>query len=219
MAVVARLLEAGEMVALEAGRPSGGTGSETVRRLGGQTIVVTRAGWDGLVDRVRRGLGDYHRAFPLRRGMPKEELRTRLGLDARLFARLADRLLAEGVVAEAGPFLHLPEHVVAFTPEQQRIADRLLGELRRGGASPPGRAELEARLGATSELIEDLIYPRDVYELLVEDVVTAIRDHGPLTVATVRDLFDTSRKYALALLGHLDERKITRRVGDERVLY
>jgi selenocysteine-specific elongation factor len=37
-------------------------------------------------------------------------------------------------------------------------------------------------------------------------------------VAQVRDLFSTSRKYALALLGYMDEKRITRRVGDERVL-
>ncbi|MHB8621488.1 MAG: SelB domain-containing protein, partial [Chloroflexota bacterium] len=39
-----------------------------------------------------------------------------------------------------------------------------------------------------------------------------------ITVAQFRDLFQTSRKYALAFLEHLDERKITRRLGDERIL-
>ncbi len=53
---------------------------------------------------------------------------------------------------------------------------------------------------------------------MVERVVEAIRRQGPITVAGVRDLFNTSRKYALALMSHLDERKLTRRIGDERVL-
>jgi selenocysteine-specific elongation factor len=53
---------------------------------------------------------------------------------------------------------------------------------------------------------------------MVVRVVTTIREQGSITVAGVRDLFDTSRKYALALMSHLDERKLTRRVGDERVL-
>jgi selenocysteine-specific elongation factor len=43
--------------------------------------------------------------------------------------------------------------------------------------------------------------------------------NGPLTVAGLRDLFGTSRRYALPLLGYLDEQKVTRRVGDERVLF
>jgi selenocysteine-specific elongation factor len=53
---------------------------------------------------------------------------------------------------------------------------------------------------------------------MVSRVVDSIHQHGSITVAGVRDLFNTSRKFALALMGHLDERKITRRVGDERVL-
>ena len=102
----------------------------------------------------------------------------------------------------------------------------------RAGASPPSRGELEAELGLSPELLQalldqgslvevsaELLYPRDVYDDLVARVVDAINLHGAITVAGVRDLFDTSRKYALALMSHLDERKITRRVGDERVLY
>jgi len=48
--------------------------------------------------------------------------------------------------------------------------------------------------------------------------VAHIKAHGSMTVAQVRDQFNTSRKYALALMERLDELKVTRRVGDERVL-
>ena len=220
--VVARLVEGGEVLALTSGRAV----------VGSQTLVVSRLGWERLVDQVRGGLASHHQAYPLRRGMPKEELRTRLGIDARTFVRLLERLLADGLVAETGPLLRLPDHDVALTPEQQRLVERLLDGLRGSGASPPARDELEARFGVSPELTQalidrgelvevaaDLLYPRDVYEVLVDEVETTIRQRGPITVAGVRDLFDTSRKYALALLGHLDERKVTRRVGDERVLY
>nr|MBA2449080.1 SelB C-terminal domain-containing protein [Chloroflexota bacterium] len=220
--VVARLVEGGEVLALTSGRAV----------VGSQTLVVSRLGWERLVDQVRGGLASHHQAYPLRRGMPKEELRTRLGIDARTFVRLLERLLADGLVAETGPLLRLPDHDVALTPEQQRLVERLLDGLRGSGASPPARDELEARFGVSPELTQalidrgelvevaaDLLYPRDVYDVLVDEVKETIRQRGPITVAGVRDLFDTSRKYALALLGHLDERKVTRRVGDERVLY
>jgi selenocysteine-specific elongation factor len=181
---------------------------------------------------VFASLATYHRAYPLRRGMPKEELRTRLGVEPRLFQRLLQRLLAEGRLAESGPLLSLAEHRVAFTPEQERQVAELLDLLRRYGPAPPDRADFEAHLrispaltqalldrGELVEVSAELLYPREVYEQMVAQVVEAIRRDGPITVAGVRDLFDTSRKYALALMGHLDERKITRRVGDERVLY
>ena len=64
----------------------------------------------------------------------------------------------------------------------------------------------------------DLAYERSAYERIVERIRDLIRESGPVTVAQVRDTFETSRKYALALLEHTDERRITRRVGDERVL-
>ena len=222
--VVARLVEEGSIVVLEARRNGGA-------RLIPQSFVASRPGWERLVEQIRGGLSAYHRSFPLRRGMPKEELRTRLGLDQRLFSRLLDRLLSEGLVVEAGPVLHLPDHQVTLTAAQEEIRQRLLGSLRAAGASPPGRDELEAQLGASPELTQalldrgelvevaaDLVYPRDVYEVLVDEITQTIRQRGTITVAGVRDLFDTSRRYALALLGHLDERKVTRRVGDDRVL-
>ncbi len=53
---------------------------------------------------------------------------------------------------------------------------------------------------------------------MVEQIVRRLREQGKITVAEVRDLFGTSRKYALAIMEHLDETKVTVRVGDERVL-
>ncbi len=222
--VIEDLIQRGDMLVLERDASNG--------RLSSQTLLVSRAGWDRLVGGVRGALEGYHRAYPLRRGMPKEELRTRLGLDARLFARLLERLLLEGLAAEAGPLLRLPHHEVALTAEQQMLAERIIDALRRGEASPPGRADLEARFGVSPELTQalvdrgelaevapDLVYPREVFEVMVDEITKTIRERGPITVAGVRDLFDTSRKYALALLAHLDERKVTRRVGDERILY
>ena len=49
-------------------------------------------------------------------------------------------------------------------------------------------------------------------------IKTHLTNHETITVAEVRDLFDTSRKYALGVLEHLDATGITRRVGDHRVL-
>src|SRR5207248_11203067 len=126
-AVVGGLVQSGEIVALDGQKGA----------LNAQTLVVSVPGWDRLVDRVSASLAAYHRAYPLRRGMPKEELRTRLGVEARLFQRLLQRLLADQTVAEAGPLLSLSEHRVAFTAAQQQQVDELLEQLRRDDAAPP----------------------------------------------------------------------------------
>jgi selenocysteine-specific elongation factor len=68
------------------------------------------------------------------------------------------------------------------------------------------------------KLNEDVILLTETYEEMRARVIEHLKEEGPITVAQVRDMFGTSRKYALALLGYLDERRITRRVGDERIL-
>jgi selenocysteine-specific elongation factor len=222
--VISGLIASGAIVPLD--------GSEgAVIRIVSTTLFASRAGWEKLTEKVRGQIAGYHRAYPLRRGIPKEELRTRVGLDSRTFARVTGRLVGEGVVREAGPLLALPDHQVRLTADVQSRANLLLGELRAAGASPPGRHELEARHGLSNEvsqvlidrgeLVEvapDLIYPPEVLDRIVGDVIAAIREHGSISVAGVRDLTGTSRKYSLAILAHLDERRVTRRVGDDRLL-
>jgi selenocysteine-specific elongation factor len=223
-AVVGRLLAAGDVISLDA------LGMEAGRILP-TTLLVSAPGWKRLAEVACSRLQAFHTAAPLRRGMPKEELRTRLSLDGRTFGRAVARLLAEGTVREAGPLLALPEHEVCLTPAVQARVDRVLADLRAAGASPPGRQELESRHGLgpdelavlieRGELVEiapDLIYPRDELDRIVGEVVAALRQSGKITVAGLRDLTGTSRKYSLALLAYLDEKRITRRVGDDRVL-
>ncbi|MCC7106102.1 MAG: selenocysteine-specific translation elongation factor [Chloroflexi bacterium] len=220
-ATVSRMIEQGEIVALDnqKGNPVNAT------------PLISKTGWTRLVGQVARTLEQFHRAQPLRRGMPKEEVRTRLGIDARLFPRVLQRLLAERAVAEVGPLLKLPPHEVVLNDAQRQQVEELMAWLTEAGASPPSRDEFEHELGLAPEvtqvlldegrLIEvspDLLYPPHVRQQMVDAVVAQIKEQGSITVAGARDLFDTSRKYALALMAHLDERRITRRVGDERVL-
>jgi len=104
-------------------------------------------------------------------------------------------------------------------------------ELRSAGASPPTRQDLESAFNLSDEVIDaliargdlvavsgDLVYDQETYEAVAAAVVAAIRERGQISVAQVRDVLGTSRRYALALMSHLDERRVTRRVGDERVL-
>jgi selenocysteine-specific elongation factor len=225
--VVTSLIGAGEIIVLDKD-----IATTSDRRIVAATLLASRTGWDRLAGTVIGQLGAHHQAFPLRRGIPKEELRTRVGLDGRTFTRALDRLLAEERVREVGPLLALPTHEVRLTEAMQARIGRMMAELRGSGASPPGRSELEARYGVapdeTQVLVErgevveitpDMIYAADVLDQITQAIVRAIREQDRISVAGVRDLTGTSRKYSLALLAYLDERRVTRRVGDDRVLF
>jgi selenocysteine-specific elongation factor len=66
---------------------------------------------------------------------------------------------------------------------------------------------------------EDVLFRKSDYDHMVQAVLDHLKAHGTLTVAEFRDLFQTSRKYALALLEHLDAKRITIRDGDYRKLF
>ena len=72
--------------------------------------------------------------------------------------------------------------------------------------------------GRLVRLNEEVVFMTETYEQMRDRIVAFLRENERITVAQVRDLFGASRKYALALANYLDEKRITRRVGDDRVL-
>ncbi len=223
---VSALLAAGDLLLLD-----GSKGAAAAAPLNAQSLLIAAAAWAALRERVESILASYHAEYPLRRGMPREEVRSRSGLDARSFSRVEARLLSEGAIAEEGPLMARSGHQVRFDEGLQRRVDDFLAFLREAGASPPSTQELLTRFGLDSEALAALadqgrvvevaagiVLEKQVYSQMVDSIVGMIRAQGSITVAAVRDRFNTSRKYALAIMEQLDEKRVTRRVGDERVL-
>jgi selenocysteine-specific elongation factor len=183
--------------------------------------------WNDLVARAREALAAHHTRYPLRRGLPAEELRVRLRLSPEAWSAASHALEEEGAVRLLGEVVALVEHEPRFTPAQERAADLVRQTLAAHPYAPPALADLP---GVDAELLEALVERGEVvaiadgvhlgraaYEEMVAAALEAIDAQGSVTVAALRDRFGTSRKYALALLEHLDDERITRRVGDARV--
>ena len=188
-------------------------------------LFLTVLGWEHLTQKVTSTLHEYHRRFPTRLGMPRAELASRLKMGAHRSAILR-RLVDEDVVVEDGTAVRLPSHQVQLTPAQQASIDAFLRSLSQNPYAPPSslipEADLLNLLLARQRVVkvsEDVVFSTTAYNEMVERVVSHLKASGRVTVAEVRDMLKTSRKYALALLEYLDGAKITRRVGDERVLY
>ena len=191
----------------------------------GRRLFLSANRWRHLAAEATALLRDYHSLFPLRQGMPREELRSRLKAQSRHFDGLVRRLADDGELTDEGSALRLPAHVVMLSSAQQARSDQFLKALSEFPYSPPTESPLETELlnllleqKRVVKLGEGIVFSATAYEEMVKQIVEHMRSEGTITVAEVRDLFDTSRKYAKALMEHLDAQKITRRVGDERVL-
>ncbi len=192
---------------------------------GEHSLLFTAPGWERLTKEATAILQDYHRRFPARLGMPKVELGSRLKL-GKYSPDILQKLFAEGVLSEEGLVVHLPSHRIQLTQTQQAKIDTFLRSLAQNPYAPPidqlPEPDLLNLLVERKQVVkvsDSMVFSASAYNEMVAKVIAHIKAHGKVTLAEVRNLFNTSRKYAQALLEHLDEKKITRRVGDERVLY
>ncbi|GCE47627.1 selenocysteine-specific elongation factor [Thermosporothrix hazakensis] len=210
-----------------------------VRKIG--NFWVAQTVWEALVEESVRLVSDFHRRYPLRSGLSKEEWRTRLHLTPRLAADVFATLQREGVLEQgeipgtgglsetrgAGT-VHLPGYAPQYTEQQKKQVVQLLERFRASPFTPPTRAEAEkiAEAEVVTALIEQgvlvkigdgLLFLRETYEEMLRKVLTYLYQHGTMTVAEARDLLGTTRKYILPVLEHMDILRITRRNGDERV--
>lgn len=218
---VEELAASGELVVLDSGKQS--HGPEEI------DLVVSRAGWILFVQQANGQVQEYHTAHPLRAGMPREELKSRLGLASKVFNGFVGLASEQDILVEEGPTVRLPSHQVEFTPSQQTRVDELLEYFRRSVYNTPSRKDALAKVGAEilAVLLErevivavspEVIFLGDTYATMLSTIREQLRLRGTITVAEVRDLFNTSRKYALAILEHMDLIGITVRRGDKRVL-
>jgi selenocysteine-specific elongation factor len=250
--IVLQALESGprELRALRADHPGGLAESQVdealveliaegdVRVLNGRREGSPRPGdflvmattWESIKAKMVKTLTEFHEVQPLRRGMPAEELRSRLKLggSAKLFDEVLITAAQDGEVLNDGATVRVPSFRIVLDPVQRQAADRYLSALDLAANTPPAPAEYgidQETLGALVDLgevvrvAEGVVYSPTAYARIERDVLSMIDRDGSITLAQFRDHFATSRKYAQATLEYLDQRRITRRVGDERVRF
>ncbi len=186
-------------------------------------LLISEARRKELRDQLQTTLSEFHRHHPLEHGMSRELLRASLSLDAPSF----DALLRDfDDVTVTGAVVRLRAHEISLSPEQKRERSHLIQMLEAGGFAPPLTKDLSADPALVSSLTQagELVKIGDFY-LTAERagdararVRAAIEKSGPLTVAEIRDLLGTSRKYAIPLCEWLDQTGATLRRGDTRIL-
>ena len=214
-AEMSNLLQAGRLVPLESGMPDG--------------LVVSANLLESFKSRAQAALIEFHAKLPLRQGMPREELKAHMGLEARPFQAVATYMEARGDIVSGNSVVWLKTHRVELTAPQQMLVDTLMQKFAVSPNTPPSvkectdlvGIELFALLSENRTLVRvsgDVVFTRTQYDGMVRTIRDALERLGQVTLADVRDSLGSSRRYVQALLEHLDSIGVTRRVGDARVL-
>jgi selenocysteine-specific elongation factor len=187
--------------------------------------------------RALKLLEEFHTADPLQVGMPLEELKRRLleGAPRGAAEWLVERLLASGQARAERDRLASRGHQVALGGDDGRLAHSLEELFRASGLNPPDAAEAARACGAPLALAEKLLHllvrsgrlvrirsGRLYHAQAMDGLVETLRRYRALSqridVGRFKELTGTTRKNAIPLLEHLDASRITRRVGDERII-
>ena len=191
--------------------------------------LMHRVTLDTTAERILAALAEFHKANPLKPGESKEALRARSarGLDQKTFSSVLARLEADGKVAADGNTVRLTQHEIRLSPEQQKAADKLEAAFLKDKFNPPSMEEATSSKDIFDLLVtrkklvkigEGLYFHTDALAEAEKRIREYVAASGPMTVSAFRDLIGSSRKYVVPLLEYFDNKRVTRRVGDQRVV-
>lgn len=194
-----------------------------------RALVATRTSWDQITRKALDLIDKFHSTYPLRKGMQKEELKSRLGISPRLFNAVLKYLMYIGDIEESGPLVFRKGFQILFAPAEQLKVDGLIRKFITAPFSPPTVKECLADVGDEifSALVElgkltfippDVVFRAEDYDFMIDAIRRLLEQQGTITAAQVRDHFNTSRRYVLAVLENMDSVGITIREGDVRRL-
>jgi selenocysteine-specific elongation factor len=204
---------------------------------GQERFAVYPAHWLALRDRAMAALLQFHAQVPDEPGPDIGRLR-RIALpelsDA-LWRALIAALVHERLVIRSGPWLHLPEHTVALSEDDQVLARKLQPLISTGKFDPPWVRDLAAvshepeervrevlrksvTQGTVFQVVRDLFYDRDSVGELAAIITRLAQEHGTIDAARYRDELGLGRKRTVQILEFFDRVGYTRRVRNSHVL-
>lgn len=198
-------------------------------------VLVDSWTYAGAKNHALNALRQFHDANPLVAGMSKEELRDQIKLGAEVFNSVLEKLAEEKKLEVAGELVHLPGRGVVMKDEEAESKKIIEQAFASAGLKVPSLKEVLAGLKVDKiraqkivtlllrdkvliKISEELVFHQSAL-LDLRRKIAALKTTAPkIDVARFKDMTGVSRKYAIPLLEYLDRERVTRRVGDERVI-
>ena len=194
--------------------------------------------YEKLGEKLSSVLTAYHEENPLKAGISKEELRSRLyrGLDQRLYQFLLNDLQKKGAIVQDQALIRLTDHQVSLKDEEKTLRRELETFYNQADLTPPTIKEVTTKFSKyphhllkevmaimvrDDELVkvsEDLYFYKPALKNLKERLVALLAKESEIDTPAFKDLTGLSRKFSIPLLEYFDKMKVTMRVGDKRIL-
>jgi selenocysteine-specific elongation factor len=199
--------------------------------------VIDGGIYNHLKDEMVDALEKYHAENPLKPGMPKEELKSKLPpeVDGKLFNTLLSDLLGSEAVVQEKDKVRLAGHYIALEGKQQALEEKIEGIMQQSGLTPPSIKELGEQLGTSEKEVQDILsllangghvvklkegvyFHQEPLDELRGQLIAFLKEQGKISTQDFKALTNASRKYTIPLAEYFDAIKVTVRVGDDRVL-
>ena len=186
-------------------------------------------------EKLAATLDAFHKANPLVAGISKEELREKLGLHQTVLESLLGRLVRDKKVEVSGEQVRLAGRGVELKDEEVKAKEQIERAFAQAGLKVPLMKEVLDKLPVDKaraqklvtlllrdrvlvKLSDDLVFHHTALDGLRQLMATQKSKTPKIDVPTFKDLIGVTRKYAIPLLEYLDQQRVTRRVGDERII-
>ncbi len=180
-------------------------------------------------------LEKFHKANPLVGGINREQLREQLGLRPEVLGAVVDSLVRDKKLEIAGEQVRGAGRGVVLRDDEAESKQKIEQAFAKAGLQVPALKEVLASLRIDQaraqkivtlllrdrvlvKVSDDLVFHRGALESLRQQITAQKAKTPRINVASFKDLFGITRKYAIPLLEYLDRERVTKRVGDERVI-
>jgi selenocysteine-specific elongation factor len=199
-------------------------------------IYIHKNCYENLNKKISLLLENYHRTNPLKAGMPKEELKSKLpSAGLKLFNLMLDMMIKNKEVFSDGETVRLSSHTVSLGGDQAEVKEKILTTYLKSGLCPPYFKDLSKTLdidakrakdvlmllveeGLIIKTKEELYFHAEVVNNLKKRLVDFLLKHGEITTPQFKEITGTTRKYLIPLIEYFDSKNVTIRIGDIRRL-
>jgi selenocysteine-specific elongation factor len=202
-----------------------------------QRVFIHRTCFEQLFSEADVLLNAFHKINPLKPGMPKEELKSRLPpqISPKLFTLMIQNMIKVGQMVQEENMVRLSTHSVLLGQDQTDVRKKILDAYQQNGLTPPyfkefcktqNLDEIKSKEvlhvlvdeGLIVRIKDDLYFHQEAILMIKKKLVEFLNAHGEITTPQFKDMTGASRKFVIPIIEYFDARNVTIRVGDIRKL-